>query len=268
MCAAHVPAQGLVLYRHPALWSTLQRRHCVCEILEWVKTPFPSVLPSFCPSSTACVILPSIPLYLSFARNFSLVVIQLIKHNTNIHFAVPTPEQFFFPCVLWASFRLAESVFISLISKLQKMLQTPSSSLHSTLNEDRRYLPVFPSGQCPFLMSTSDTVFLGGLSVLMDRIDLRTAVLREHSRSSGLGELATQRCWKARRRAGSGTGEYFWVVYSLCFWQLPMWIVWFGEKKQTNKKTFCLLSGRALYLKSFWNEEKYPAKNSAFSFHS
>lgn len=111
---------------------------------------------------------------------------------------------------------------------------------------------------CPHLRQ-----FFGGHSVLMDVIDLSTAVVRECSRSSS-GRACNMEMLESKEESRWRTSEYFWVVYSLCFQLLPMWTVWFREEKKKKAfKAFVyyrVLSGRALYLKSFWNEEKYPPK--------
>lgn len=110
---------------------------------------------------------------------------------------------------------------------------------------------------CPHLRQ-----FFGGHSVLMDVIDLSTAVVRECSRSSGLGELATWRCWKARRRAGGGPASTSEWCTASAFGCCPCEQSGLGRKKKAFKAFvyYRVLSGRALYLKSFWNEEKYPPK--------
>lgn len=112
-------------------------------------------------------------------------------------------------------------------------------------------------------MSTPETVFWGAFS-------LNGCDWPQHSSGKGVfqkqwsGRACNMEMLESKEKSRWRTSEYFWVVYSLCFQLLPMWTVWFREEKKKKAfKAFVyyrVLSGRALYLKSFWNEEKYPPK--------
>lgn len=189
------------------------------------------------------------------------VLIQLIKHNTNIHFAVPTPEQIFLMYVIGLpqTWRIK-----SHFSYQQATEDVADSSLFSAQHPEwgQEVPPCLPFWLvCLIDVHTWDS-FFGGHSVLMDVIDLSTAVVRECSRSSGLGELATWRCWKARRRAGGGPASTSEWCTASAFGCCPCEQSGLGRKKKAFKAFvyYRVLSGRALYLKSFWNEEKYPPK--------